>query len=162
MSYPGPSAPERPTMVAVYDVARFITIYGTPSLLALIGVYLVLQAFGRSPSIGFRSLASLLFPVVIASFLYVFNRELLRGMGGIHPAAGFLIGFGMGVVVMLVLQFVPRPGDIPLAELMVSGCFSVLVFSAVASPGERVFTYYYGALSGLLLYVIVRGFPVAS
>jgi hypothetical protein len=162
MSYPGSSDNDRPKMMAVYDVVRFLTIYGTPSLLVLVGLYLVSLAFGRGLASGFRSLASLLFPVVIASFLYVFNRELLRGLAGASAVVGFLIGFVMGVVVMSVLQLVPRSGDVPLAELMTSGCFSVLVFSSVASPEEKVFTYYYGVLSGLLLYVIVRGVPVAS
>jgi hypothetical protein len=156
----GPPASDRPKMMAVYDVVRFLTIYGTPSLLVLLGLYLVSQAFGRGIASGFRSLASLLFPVVIASFLYVFNRDLLRSVAAASAAVGFLSGFAMGALVMSALQFVPRSSDFPLAELMASGCFSVLVFSSVASPEEKVFTYYYGALSGLLLYVIVRGVPV--
>jgi hypothetical protein len=149
-------------MVAVYDSARFMTLHGTPALLAAVGLYLNLQAFSRGSSAGFRSLAALLFPAVIASFLYVFNRALLRSLGGVSPAPGFLAGFAMGVVVMLVLELVPRASAMPLAELTVSGCFSVLVFSSVASEGENVFTYYYGTLSGLLLYVIVRGLPAGA
>jgi hypothetical protein len=35
------------------------------------------------------------------------------------------------------------------------------VFSSVAAEGDNVFTYYYGTLSGLLLYVIVRGLPTS-
>jgi hypothetical protein len=148
-------------MLAVYDSARFMTLYGTPILLAVVGLYLAAQAFGRGPAAGFRSLAALLFPVVIASFLYVFNRALLRSLGGISPGPGFLAGFAMGVLLMLVLELVPRASAIPLAELTVSGCFSVLVFSSVAAEGDNVFTYYYGTLSGLLLYVIVRGLPTS-
>jgi hypothetical protein len=154
--------PERPRMVAVYDSARFMTLYGTPILLAAVGLYLNVQTFGRGPSAGFRSLAALLFPVVIASFLYVFSRGLLRGLGAVSPAPGFLIGFVMGVLLMLVLEIVPRASAIPLAELTVSACFAVLVFSSVASESDNVFTYYYGTLSGLLLYIIVRGLPAAA
>jgi hypothetical protein len=161
MSFPS-AEPERPRMVAVYDFARFMTFYGTPLLLAAVGLYLNVQAFGRGPATGFRSLAALLFPVVIASFLYVFNRDLLRKLGGVSPAPGFLAGAAMGIVLMLVLELVPRASAVPLAELTVSGCFAVLVFSSVASEGDNVFTYYYGALSGLLLYVIVRGLPAVS
>jgi hypothetical protein len=54
-------------MIAVYDSARFITLYGTPLLLAAVGLYLNTQAFSRSPSASLRSLAALLFPVVKAS-----------------------------------------------------------------------------------------------
>jgi hypothetical protein len=159
MSYPTPAHPERPRMVAVYDSARILTLYGTPILLAAVGLYLNTQAFGRGPSAGLRSLAALLFSVVIASCLYVFHRDLLRSLGRVSPAPGFLIGFAMGIVLMVVLELVPRASAIPLAELTVSGCFSVLVFASVASDGDSVFTYYYGALAGLLLYVIVRGLP---
>ena len=148
-------------MVAVYDSARFMTLYGTPILLAAVGLYLNVQTFGRGPAAGFRSLAALLFPVVIASFLYVFSRGLLRGLGAVSPAPGFLIGFVMGVLLML-LEVVPRASAIPLAGLTVSACFAVLVFSSVASESDNVFTYYYGTLSGLLLYVIVRGLPAAA
>jgi hypothetical protein len=71
MSYPDPSDNDRPTMVAVYDLVRFLTVYGTPTLLLFIGLYLVSLAFGRGMAAGFRSLASQLFPLATPRLLGV-------------------------------------------------------------------------------------------
>lgn len=147
---------------AIYDFARSLTVYGTPIFLALIVLYLVIQAFSQGFTTGLRSLAGSLFPLVMASFLYVFNRELLRRTADVSTVVGFLSGFAMGIVLMLVLEVMRRVAGIPLGEIMVSGCFSLLVFSSISSPGDKVFVYYYGTLTGLLVYVIVRGFPLAT
>jgi hypothetical protein len=66
----------------------------------------------------------------------------------------------MGVIVMVALRFFARTSEIPIAELMVSGCFSVLVFSAASTEEDIGLSYYYGAMSGILLYVIILGFPL--
>ena len=72
------SKTDRTKLEAIYGFARSLTVYGTPIFLALIGLYLIIQAFSQSFTIGLRSLAGSLFPLVMGSFLYVFNRELLR------------------------------------------------------------------------------------
>ena len=162
MSHPQQPGRERSKMAGVYEFAQTLTIYGTPILLALIGVFLVLNAFGQSLTIGFRSLAGFLFPLIMASFLYVFNRELLERTGGVSTVIGFFTGFGLGIVLMLVLELTPQGRGVPLAEIVVSGCFSVLVFFSISSSSDKVLTYYYGTLIGLLVYVIARGVPLLT
>jgi len=156
------SETDRTKFKAIYGFARSLTVYGTPIFLALIGLYLIIQAFSQSFTIGLRSLAGSLFPLVMGSFLYVNNRELLRRTAEVSTVVGFLSGFAMGIILMLVLEVMRRATGIPVGEFVVWGCFSVLVFSSISSPGDKVFVYSYGLLSGLLVYVIVRGFPLAS
>ena len=156
------SEADRSKLQAIYDFARSLTVYGTPVFLALIGLYLIVQAFSQSFTIGLRSLAGSLFPLVMASFLYVFNRELLRRAADVSTVAGFFSGFAMGVILMSVLEVMRGVTGIPLGEIVVSGCFSMLIFASISSPGDKVFVYYYGTLTGLLVYVIVRGFPIGA
>lgn len=159
-----PEAPEidRPRMQGFNEVARLITVYGTPILLVLMGSYLVHNAFGRGSYAGLRSFAAVLLPVVVGSFLYVFNRELLQRVGSVSTVIGFFTGFGLGVAVMFVLRVMGRGSAIPLPELLVSGCFSVLVFSSASTRGDKGLAYYYGVMCGLLLYVILLGFPLSQ
>ena len=77
----------------------------------------------------------------MASFLYVFNRELLRRTADVSTVVGFLGGFGMGIILMLVLDMMRRGTGIPVGEIVVSGCFSVLVFSYISSQSDKVFVY---------------------
>lgn len=150
----------RPRMVAVHALARWLTIYGTPFFLAVIAAYLVGVAFQRGFYPGMRSLASALLPVVVGSFLYAFRKEILRRVAGASNAIGFVIGATMGLLVMAGLRVFGATTIIPLAELLLSGCFAVLVFSSASSPEDRGLSYYYGVMSGALLYIILFGFPV--
>ena len=85
MSYASPTDPERPRMIAVYDSARFMTLYGTPLLLAGVGLYLNTQAFSRSPAAGLRSLAA----TAPEPFERLLNEGtlLLLEIEGLSPAA---------------------------------------------------------------------------
>jgi hypothetical protein len=158
VAYPEPPESGRPKMDAVYEMVRFVTVYGTLAFLALLGFYLVSRAFGAGFYPGIRSFASALLPLVIASFLYLFNREILRRFGALPTAASFLAGAALGVLLMAALRHFASSG-VPLTELIVSGAFSVLVFSSDAARGDRPLAAYYGAMSGMLGYIILLGFP---
>jgi hypothetical protein len=137
-----------------------IALVGPPLFLALIAVYLVFLAFGDGYSIGVRSLAGILLPVVIGSFLYVFKKELLQRLAAVSTLTGFLGGLILGLLVMAVLRLFAHGTGVPVAEVIVAGCFSVLVFSSAAAVGNRGLSQYYGVMCGILLYVIAFGFPV--
>jgi len=49
---------------------------------------------------------------------------------------------------------------VPVNELLLSASFSILVFSYVSLPQNKVLSYYYGTVSGLLIYMIFFGFPL--
>ena len=159
---PETSNVNRPMMESVHETARFITLYGTPVLLGLIALYLVFAAFERGISLGLRSLASVLLPLVIGSFLYVFNRTTLQRLASVSTAIGFASGLGMGLVVMAGLRFFGQSAVVPLSELLVSGCFSVLLFSSASGSGGQGLASYYGVMSGLLVYLVVWGVPVVK
>jgi hypothetical protein len=147
-------------MEGVHETTRFITLYGTPALLGLICFYLVFAAFGRGASSGLRSLASVLLPVVIGSCLYVFKRPALERLASVSTAIGFVGGLGMGLVVMAALRLSGQSVVVPLPELLVSGCFSVLVFSSASGSEDRGLAAYYGVMSGLLVYLVILGVPL--
>ncbi len=147
-------------MEGVHEVARFITVYGTPGCLGLIASYLVFAAFEQSFAAGLRSLAGTLLPVVIASFLYVFRRGALEQVAGLSTFIGFAGGRGMGLLAMGALRFLRHSAALPLPELVVSGCFSVLVFSSAAGQEDRGLAWYYGVMCGLLVYLVFWGLPM--
>lgn len=49
--------------------------------------------------------------------------------------------------------------SIPVAELVLSGAFSLLVFSYVVLDVDRMMSYYFGMVFGFLTYILVLGFP---
>jgi hypothetical protein len=151
----------RPMMDGVHETARFVALYGTPACLGLIGLYLVADAFGSGVATGLRSLASVLLPVIIGSFLLAFNRQALQRVAGVPTAIGLLAGLGMGLLVMAALRFFAG-SPMPLAELLVSGCFAVLVFSSASETAGRGLAWYYGVMTGLLVYLVFWGTPVGG
>ena len=159
MSYDDMAKMEGPKRGAASTIARAVVLYGTPSALVILGIYLVYKAWERGFYAGVRSLAGALLPVVVASLLYVFSREVLTRLATVPTVLGVTIGTALGLAVMAVLHFMAHGSPIPLAELIVFGCFSVLVFSTAAEQGDRSLSWYYGVMCGLLLYVIFFGFP---
>ena len=162
MDYPDSTDPTRPRHEAFFEFVRAITIYGTLLFLATVGAYLVMQSFRGGFYPGVRSFAGALLPIIIGSFVCLARKQSLQMVATLHTGVSFAIGVIAGLVVMGVLQFFAHQSAIPLAELVVSGCFSVLVFSSGAAPGDKPLFMYYGVISGLLLYIILFGFPSIS
>lgn len=161
MSRTDPTDVGRPVVQAVHGIAQFIAVYGTLAALVLIALSLVLGAFGRGVGPGARSVAGVLLPVVVMSFLYVFRRQTLERLAGVPTAAGFILGLVLGLLTMVALEYLGRVVAAPLPELVVSSCLSVLVFSTAAGQGDRGLVWYYGVLCGLLAYVVFVGVPGA-
>lgn len=144
----------------IYKFVHFSATYGTLALLIFLLLFLINTDFVAGTSLGLRSLAASLFPIVIGSFIFAFNRELLEYMGSIHASLAFLISSVVGGSAMFVLQWTPPEMNLPLAELISASSFSLLVFSSGALKQKETLAYYYGYLSGVLLYVILVGVPL--
>lgn len=161
MAGPQPPPATRSAMQVVHETVRLIAVYGTLATLVLIALYLVLGAFGRGFAAGLRSLAGVMLPVVVASFLHVFRRGILERLAGVSTLAGVAGGLALGLLTMTALQYLSRGVASPLAELVVSACFAVLVFSSAAGHPDRGLVWYYGVLCGLLVYLVAWGVPGA-
>jgi hypothetical protein len=131
----------------------------TPGFLAILMVYLVLSAFARGFYPGVRSLAGILFPLIMVTFVFIFQRELLERLGTIPLFVSFAAALILGVLVMVVVQVYARSPTVPVTELVLSGSFSLLVFSYASLRGNKMLSYYYGMIAGFLLYIICFGFP---
>lgn len=153
--------PHRPGVEGVHEVARVITLYGTLTFLAVVCFFLIVESFNQGFSSGFRSFAAVLFPIIIGSYLFVFNKDVLVRVGQTPTTMGFILGLIFGALVMLSLRFFDQSSGLPVSELVTSGCFAALVFSSSAVPGDQSLSYYYGSISGMLLYIIFLGFPLS-
>lgn len=170
MSYSQRPRTREPGTSAIYDAVRFITVFGTLLILAALALFLVTRAGRGGFYPGIRSFASVLLPIIIGSFVFVFSRETIERLRALRTAWAFSVSTLFGVAIMVTLQFLSQLSEVPIAELLVSACFSLLVFAsgspaAVALSGSaelanRSLSYYYGVVSGMLLYVVLLGFPV--
>ena len=152
----------RPRVEGIHEIARVVTLYGTLAFLVILCLYLVAESFNQGFSFGFRSFAAVLFPIIIGSYLFVFKKHLLTRVGQTPTTMGFILGLVFGALVMLSLRYFGQSAGLPVAELVASGCFAVLVFSSSAVAGDQGLSYYYGSISGMLLYIIFFGFPLYS
>lgn len=150
----------RNRLAAVQELAQTITLYLTPGLLALLGFFLLASSFPAGGREVVRSLAGLLLPVIFGSYLYVFQRKALLFIAQLAPGLGFLIGVGMGALVVGMLGLFYGAQLIPIPELLTSGCFSVLVFSAAAKRDDSGIALFYGVMCGALAYIVVFGWPL--
>ena len=143
-----------------------LAMVATPLFLLALIVFFVFQAFSDSVGDGIRSFAAVLLPLMTIALLVGFRRDELRekkealqeGSAQAFPSAlAFTLTLlaGIGVLALLVIT----PTGVPLPELVLSGCFSVLIYSYVALPQDKAMFYYFGMVLGFLLYVVILGFP---
>lgn len=147
-------------MLGLYETVNVLAVWGTLFFLACIALYLVGRAADRGFYPAVRSAAAVLLPSILASAAYVFARRLYERLGDVPAAAALAAALAAGLLVMAVLRVVPSSATLPIPELATSAFFSVLAFSSRVLPERRDLAYYYGALTGLLLYVILFGFPL--
>ncbi len=157
-----PEHPAEPTNWGTWVIQQVIhptAVFLPPAVLLLLMTYLVLAAFDDGLRTGIRSLAGVLFPLSLVTFVYLFQREWLAWLGRFPAIGGFLVTLVAGLVVMAVIRLAGRPG-VPFTELVLSANFSLLAFSHATVRGNRVSAHSYGMISGMLLYIIFFGFPV--
>jgi hypothetical protein len=126
-------------------------------LVALIA-YFVLRAFRDDLGTGVRSFSSVLLPVMVLTALTRFRkRELENAEVQLPGALTFVVTLIIGIGVLALLTMAPN--GIPVQELVLSGCLSILLFSSLILPADRAMFYYFGMVIGFLLYVMILGFP---
>jgi hypothetical protein len=136
------------------------TVFATPLFILFLMIYLIYFSFREGVYPGIRSFTGVLFPLIIVTFIFAFRKELLEKLGRINTLFSFIISLIIGMVVMLVVRFLAFFSPIPITELVLSGSFSILLFSYVNLRENKMLSYYYGMISGFLLYIILWGFPV--
>jgi hypothetical protein len=138
-----------------------LTVFGTPTFLLALLIYFLMRAFRTDLAYGIRSLAGFLLPLIVSTFIFIYQKEILAKLGDVNVVISFIISLIWGVIIMVVVRlFTAMASPVPVNELVLSSSFSVLVFSYVSLPQNKVLSYYYGTVSGLLLYIIFFGFPI--
>ena len=148
-----------PDLTGIYESIHRITVSGTLLFLVAVAGYLVARDFTHDLYGGIRSLAAALFPVTTASFVYLFAKELFEQLGDVPPGLSFVGAAAVGFVLMVLVELL---GDatLPLVPLLLSACFALLAFSSGVLRDNKALPYYYGTFCGLLVYVILCGFPL--
>ena len=60
------------------------TIIATPVFLLLLTVFFIIQGFSTGVYVGIRSLAGALLPLILITFIHIFNQDLLVKLGNIN------------------------------------------------------------------------------
>ena len=154
---------------SLYGLVRFLTVFGTLGSLACLALYLVWLAFQSGFYAGIRSTAGILLPILAGSFAFVVSRDSLRRIHALPVGIAFSGSLVAGALVMAVLRFVVPLSPIPVAEILVASCISVLVFASDSLPrlaldtpppsADRPLALFYGVAAGMLLYIVLFGFP---
>ncbi len=138
-----------------------LTVFGTPSFLLILLIYFLARAFMQGLPYGIRSVAGFLLPLIFSTFIFIYQKELLAKLGDVNVVISFIISLGWGMIIMVIIRiFTAMSSPVPVTELMLSASFSILVFSYVTLPQNKVLSYYYGIVCGLLIYMIFFGFPL--
>ena len=151
---------DRRAMPSMNETTSLVVMYGTLTVLGMLCCHLLWVAMNLGAMQAVRSLAALLLPMTLASFVYLFNRDPLRRLSEVGAGIGFMVSVLLGIGVMLALRYFMPDGKLPLAELITSGVFSLLAFLPRAPSEQGGVSYYYGVLTGMLVYVVLCGFPL--
>jgi hypothetical protein len=150
----------------IQKVFHPFTVFATPAFILFLVIYRTINAFRDGFYVGIRSFSSFLLPLIIVTFIFIFKNEMMKKFSKTRPFINFTIFLFIGVAVLLSLKFIIVTTGLPIAELILSGSFSLLVFSYVASDEKgnekRMLSSYYGMVSGFLIYIIFWGFPELS
>jgi hypothetical protein len=156
------SQPRHPTydnwgLWLIHGLLYPFAMVATPLFLLGLIVYFVFQAFSDSTGDGVRSFAAVLLPLMTLALLVAFRKEKLQKAEKLPSTWAFFLTLAVGIGVLALLAITPT--GIPLPELVLSGSFSVLIFSYVALSQDKAMFYYFGMVLGFLLYVVILGFP---
>ncbi len=144
----------------IQSVLHPVTVIGTPVFLLGLIVHLVSSAFRKDTFQGVRAAAGALLPLICMTFLFVFRREFINIMSPDSLWPRFVMSLIWGMIAMGTVSLVRMYDvDIPAGECVLSSTFSILVFGYVGLSDSRILVYYYGVVCGLLLYIVIFGFP---
>jgi phosphoglycerol transferase MdoB-like AlkP superfamily enzyme len=125
--------------VLIHKVIHPFTIFATPIFVLLLIFFLIIKAFVAGIFPGVRSFAGALLPLIMVTFIFIFQRDLLEKPGQIPTLISFSISLIVGIVVMVVIRSFASTPSIPITELILSGSFSILVFSYVSLEEKKCY-----------------------
>ncbi len=138
-------------------------VFGTPLFILALVVYFVACAFGRGVYMGVRSFAGALLPLIVATYIFIFRKEILGKLGDVDVLISYVASLIWGTLLMAAIRIFGGPlSTVPIIELVLSASFSILVFSYVSLPHNKVLSYYYGIVCGFLIFIILWGFPIGA
>ena len=143
----------------IRQVVHPLTVFLPPAILLGLMAFFVGTAFDSGFRPGIRSFAAVLLPLSLVTFVYVFQRVWLARLGTMAAAGAFLIALVVGLIIMAAIQLYARTSPAPITELVLSASFSLLVFSHATIRWNQISAYSYGMMCGMLLYIILLGFP---
>jgi len=139
------------------NVLHPFVIGATPLFVLGLIVYFVVSAFGEGIYPGIRGAAGVLLPLIVVTYMFVFQSDRLARLG--EPGVlrwGFV---GSLLVGFAAMEMVRAVGRAPVSEVVLSAMFSGLVFCYASVRDPKVFVYYYGMMLGFLIYIVFLGFP---
>jgi hypothetical protein len=147
---------ERLVYTMLYPLAQVIAPAFTFGLMARF----CWRAFDGGLGDGVRSFAAELLPLLLVTYLTASRRwgdRLALVAGAVPIWATFS---GMLVVGALLLPVISLSTAVPVAELVLSSCFSLLVGGLVLSADrEKAMAYYFGFVLGVVGAVVGTGLP---
>jgi hypothetical protein len=148
------------TRLIKYLVHPF-AVFAPPAFLCILLVYLIIQSFAVSFNYGVRSFSAVLLPIVIAAFFSGTQRDMWEKMASVKPLKTFAISLIWGGAILGIVHFAKLYGivsQVPVTEIVLSGSFAILMYGHV-HISERILPFYYGMISGFLVYVMLFGLP---
>lgn len=146
----------------IQHVLHPFAVFAAPAITIGLILLLLVRAFRLSMKEGIRSLSAVLLPLVVLTFVFMYEQRLFVEFGNIPTLVGFIASLGIGIAVMVVTRYLANLAYfIPFAEILLSGALAILVFSYVTLQKSGVLAYCYGMLSGILIFVILLGVPLA-
>lgn len=137
----------------------------TPIFILVLLIYLNYRSFSTGFWAGIRSLAGILFPLFFATLLFIYKRELINRLRKTRILYSSLLSFLIGIILMVVIKvfgtYDLASKGVPIAEIVLSGSLSLLVWTNVGEKDSKALSYYYGMILGILFYIIIWGFPVS-
>jgi hypothetical protein len=143
----------------VYDQLNVLShLIASATIVALLGLF-IFRAFQVGADSGARSIAAALLPFLVLGYL-VGTRQgdrIAEQAVRVPRLLTFLGMFGLG---WFLLPVVAASSAVPTGELLVSGCFSVLLGGQLLSDHrDTAMAYSFGFVLGLATAVMVSGLP---
>jgi hypothetical protein len=150
-----PSWGERLVYLLLY---RFAQLMG-PAFIFAVMVLFAWRAFHGGFDRGVRSFAAELLPLLVVTYLAISPqaKQFAKQADRVPNWVTFCCMFAIGVA---LLQLVSFSSAAPVAELVLSGCLSVLVGGLLLSlDRDKERAYYFGFVIGLLVILVFAGLP---
>jgi hypothetical protein len=128
-------------------------------VLAYMAWELVEVEFRLGARTGIRSLATLVAPLLAGGYALAMHRPALDRIGAWPPAVRFAVAFAAGALAMASLHFFLALFPLPLAELAIGSCATLLLFglAPTRAPGWPLAAL--GIATGMLGFAALYGLP---